>query len=346
MAHLIDNDSKIITERAEGFGQPSIIRTSGGRIYTGHINDSGYLEIHYSDNSGVNWTLDTTFTDDTGIDMFSFAVSDLDDVFVTFSYATATDVYTLKVKKRDHTAGTWSEILNETSIGSDSFANQIKPGIVWNRGALLTRLHIFWCESFDENNINLKNKYTDNYGSSWSDGSDKTISGGRNDFLCSIDSIISSGNVVIWLKDTYSGYRIDEYIFTSLGVYSGERYDSNYGAQGVMVIDSNDNKWKLYYDPGYYRLSVWQNTVKEFEDIEGTDWIKYGMLAIGCDGSDNIYIFYVKSGDEKCYYKKYDKGTDTWGSETELTSGDGLRIGCEQHSLISSDVLHLVYYTD
>ena len=356
MANLIDNDALIVNERVEGFGQSSIIRITGGRIYVGHVNNSGDLEIHYSDNAGSSWTLDTTFNEAQNIDMFSFTVSDLDDVFLTYSFATAADVYTLKVKKRDHTAGTWSEILNETSL--DSAGVILKPLITWNRKALLTRLHVFWLtHATGSSSVYIDNKYTNNYGTSWTSGTQFNYTLSSDQFTVdTIDSLPSSGELYILMRKTNVHNIAVQWVYNSTGLRTGQKNTAElanrwqYG--NSSAIDSNGDTWLINfsreYYAGNYTLKVWKNETSlslTILDSVSQTMIK-GMLSIGIDGSDNVYIFYVKIADEKCYYRKYDAGTATWGTEIVVTTGDGKRIGCEQHSLIGSAKLHLSYYTD
>jgi len=358
MANLIDNDGKIITERAEGFGQPSVVRVSGGRIYVGHINDNGDLEIHYSDTDGSSWTLDDTFSSGSGngdIDMFSFAVSDLDDVFVSYVFSTASDTYTIKIQKRDHTAGTWAEVLSEAGIVSDTTV--LKPLLAWNRKPSLTTLHMFYMyKGVGAGSGTLGNKYSTNYGSSFSNGANKVITEG--DFvyaLDSIDTIASSGNVYITRRITDATTTARAMIYNETGTYQSDTYihdGSNKNQYGIsMAIDSMNNRWYLWFGQpfgGNYMLKVMKNEITESLSIYngGSQTYMKGAGMIAIDGSDNIYAIYIKLADEKAYYRKYDVGTDTWESEVALTTGDGLRVGFEQHSLVGSDKLHFTYYTD
>ena len=338
MANLIDTDAKIINARIEGYGHPSVIRTSGGRIYVGHvIAVSGDLEIHYSDNNGSSWTLNKTYDSGSGngdIDMFSFAVSDQDDVFITYSYTTAPDVYTLKVQKRDYSLETWSEVLEVTNISHTTY--KLAPKITWNRYES-NRLHIFWR---DVNTV--KNKYSDNYGSSWIDGTNWALAA-TTEPLYNIDSDPTNGEIYQWHKRTSNSGYIK---FSSVGVKNGLNDISVRFTHALSgLIDSNGDRWFASYrvDGATKRVDIYKNTV--YTQNLYTGECKLGMVSIGRDGSDNIYVFYTKI-DEKTYYRKYDKETSTWESEITLTSGDGLRIGCEQHTLIDSNELHLSYYID
>jgi len=348
MANLIDTDSKNIGERAEGFGFPGIIRDSNGRIYTGHITDSNTLEIHYSDNNGSTWNLDETFSLISGtssIDMYSFTVSDQDDIFLTYSLNEGSDVYTLKVKKRDHTSGNWSEILEETSITSESII--LHPLITWNRYES-NRLHVFWLGHTPSANAIIYNKYSDNYGNSWTSGTNKTLDDNIRT-ISSLDTDPTNGDVYLTEYNTVSETYPHLYKFSSVGVYQNvsnlEQTRDNFGL--YVSIDSTGNRWIAFYGEknNWYSGILLKNDEAGilFHYTSGTHALKKGMFSIGIDGVDNIYIFYTKP-DGKAYYKKYDKDTETLGDEVSLTVGDGLRVNCEQHNFIRDDKLNFVYY--
>lgn len=357
MANLIDTDAKTIAERNEGFGHPSICRVSGGRIYTAHILDSGNLEIHYSDDTGSSWTLDTTFSPNSGninIDMFSFVISDLDDIFLTYCEDEGLDYYTLKVLKRDHISGTWSEILEENTI--QNVGTILQPLINWNRYES-NRLHIFWQRHLDAAGsweVDIYNKYSDNYGSSWTNGGDyPKVLEYNSDIQCTsdIDTDPVTGDVYILRYRTAAYIKLHQIKYNSIGTYQnntdiGANLRKHYGAK-IVITDTGDI-WIAKYGEvsNWYDAIIYKNGVQSlvFGNVQFSDSIKRGMFALGLDGDNNIYLFFTKS-DDKAYYYKYDNDSSSWGSETSLTAGEGLRIGSEKFSLIVSDKLHVVYYT-
>ena len=357
MPNLIDTDAKIIYEREDGFAEHSVIRTSDGRIYIGHINTSGQLEIRYSDNGGTNWSLDTTFSPPSGegdIDMFSFAISDLDDVFLTYSFATDIDTYTLKVQKRDHSSETWSEVLSETSLVSTGII--LKPLITWNRKSGLSRLHIFWLtHASGRSPVYINNKYTDNYGSSWTNGTQRTHA--TDNYHYTIDSIDSNpltSDIYLIVRLTNATFRgkMERWNYNGIFQSSADIVSStNRNLFGhSLVIDNQGNRWIISFreGSGTYYFQVYKNETTFSVDLitSGVSQTYKDMYCIGSDASDNIYAFYTKKSDDKAYYKKYDEETSTWSSEIALSSGDAFRIGCEQHSLVGNNKLHTSYYTD
>jgi len=353
--NLIDNNARIINERVEGFSQPAICETSTHRLYTAHITGLDTLEIHYSDDNGANWNLDKTFNIISGtisIGMFSFAVSDQDDIFLAYVLDEGSNYYTIKVKKRDYLTGDWSEILEETNI--ESVPIKTKPQLIWNRRADLTRLHLFWIDTSDGSSIDIYNKYTDNYGNSWTNGGSYPYNTSTVNVLASIDSNLNTGDIYILCYNSSSLGILKEGIFNSTGT---ETTFSNAGGVGnvddkgaSLAIDSSGNRWivQYYIDDSTRYLKVWKNNVQSVElmSSSGSDLILDGMTVLGIDASDNIFAFYTKEIDKKAYYRKHAQETSTWGSEIALTTGDGLRINCQKHSLIGSNKLHTVFYAD
>ena len=113
---------------------------------------------------------------------------------------------------------------------------------------------------------------------------------------------------------------------------------------GALAIDSSGNRLRFikFACGGDWFLDVHKNTSRILR-MQGYI-AKSGMLSLGIDGDYNVYIFYVKYSYEKCYMKKYNGST--WESEIAITTGDGLRPSCEQHSLLSASKLNFVFYTD
>lgn len=333
MANQIDNDAKVFGERGSGYSSPGVIRTSSGRIYVGHYNLSGELEIHYSDNNGDTWTLDVTFTE-TDIDYLSFAVSSTDDVFVSYCQGNESPVNII-IKKRDSSTGTWSEILDEEVSSGPQ-----QPILLYNNTN--NRLYIFWCIS----GVSINSRYSDDNGSTWN---------AVNSANSSIYHVLYSGDIrasddMIILSFADSNLRSRVYLFNLSGTLAPAPYSLHYdtvydsaagGNKTVSLSDGTVFTAAIRDDNDMY---VYFGSTRQ-DDVGAIPNVKLGNLSVGVDNSDNIYVFYTKT-DNKCYYIKYDAGTSSWVSEVELTTGDGLRPACEQHSIMGSSSLHITYFSD
>ena len=347
MVNQIDNDSKIIGARVEGFGYPSIVRVTGGRIYVMHIINSGELEVHYSDNNGTSWTLDETFTEANSIDMPCIVAYSDTDIAVAYSFSTATNVYTIKVKMREHAGGTWSEIYNATALASTYI---IKPSLTVNKN-IITRLHLMYITN-DGTDIGIRHDKTDDKGSSWVGITTKNLYSGTNSYYYrnySLDSDLSSGDLYFFYHETRLNY-FNAYRYNSSGVYQSI---INFSANapfigGCGVVTSVNRKWFVTLISGYLRVYETLLTTGTLSTISLNIIIGVldGHICCGVDGNDNLYVLYTKSADEKAYLRKYDADSATWGNEVTLTSGDGLRASCEQHILPGTEFMNYVFYSD
>lgn len=358
MANLIDNDALDLGLTEAGWGQPgAVMNASIASFFVAQVNSTGNLEVYKSSDDGLSWSLDTTFIDSTSIKVFSFADSPRGDIFLAFSYATATDVYTIKVKKRDYSTGTWSEILSETAL--DCTTIPLKPFIAWNRYES-NRLHVFWMEHASAGSSgDIYNKYSDNYGSSWTNGSSYPYSVSYGNFDYTIDSIDTSptdGKVVVYHRIVGVSIPLSEQEFSSVGLVGSNTFLPNTLNRNHLgssaVIDSSNNRWVLLYyyyaTTGLYTLEVIDRTGTDDITImsAGTPQIYSSNLAIGADTDGNIYVLYTKTADDKCYYRKYNLATTTWEAEVTLTTGEGLRPSCVQHQPSGSSRLLTTFYTN
>jgi hypothetical protein len=337
MAHLIDNDALLLGANVSDFGARHIVRLSEEEVRTIHINDSGNLEVHKSTDSGVNWTLMTTFTPVSGsLSYPSICKYDSTTFVVAWVEGVGTN-YDVKVKMC--ASEVWTDILtwSFTDIGAITIPI---PAITFNKTAL-GRLHIFVPHHATTNIVTIKNKYTDNFGGLWTDGTN--YAGGTRTAPCPIHDIASrsdTGIVTIGFRN-YTAQPYKFYHFTSVGVWSSETNKS---------MNSSINGASCAYDSAnILRYAVIDNsplgTIRLWDDTFWVSGCLEGMIALGIDGADNVYVFYTKT-DEICYYKKWTKIGATWGSEVQLTTGDGQKIKCEQNAIPSSPYLHLVYFSD
>ena len=352
MATLIDNDAKKLAQagREEGFGHPGLVRKEAdGEIYSGHINVYGELEIEYSAD-GSSWTSDTTFSEATNIDQYSFAVSDQDDIYVAYSIETSTNVYTIKVKKKHYSTDIWTEINSVTSIDSEGVV--VKPVLIVNKGSASTRLHLFWGDRLSGvGHLDIYSQWTDDYGTGWTNGTSypfATFSVGDYDHSLDSGLATSDGNVYLFYHLPSLGWGIYRVTFSSAGSGSGDARvssGSNHSFAGVAcAADLADVKYTL----GYRNNGSFENVYLFRETTNYTCFtgiIVDGMLSVGIDGDDNVWCFYVKDSDKKAYYRKFD-GTLTFGTETALTTGNGYRVNSEQNSALTSTTMHTSYYID
>jgi hypothetical protein len=354
MASIIDTDAKAIGEDWRGFGQNQIISlTSSNRLYAGHINESNLLEIHYSDDAGLNWTQEFTFGETVDSYTFSLCKSELDDVFVHFYNGVGTATRTQYVKKRDHTTGTWSNVLTNTNMTTLITSNHVGAMCHYNRN--INRLYVIYFYSYGSGggHILLAGQYSDDKGATWSGQVniyDQGTSGSAYSvYLWGIDSDINTGNLTVLLgtNTTSYGIAVARVINSSLAYLSAEATPGNYYVYGGgVVVDSSGNRYVLeYHDDGFgnnYNLFIYRSNTRTTLVTNTTEALQRGYFSIGCDNSDNIYVFYVKHSDNKCYYRMRNVGTGTWGSEIALATG-GFRPSCNQHSKPSTNKLNFVF---
>ena len=333
MADQIDVDAKIIAGDEYGFLHPTIVRHSNGDLFAGHINDSGYLEIHKSTDDGVNWTNIKTFTHASLIG-FCLTINKTDGLlFVGYSRSGYKYMYKCVLS-----TVTWSTIF-ETAI-------------TW-----LYRMLIIYADGrlwqFYDKTVSgiFHNSSTDN-GANWGSDTETGFSQAKNirgvDYnsnTTQVDLIVISTNDLKMYKfnNSTGGYSAWETIFS--GSESGTR-DID------LVVDTVGNKWSIFRyrsgaSGGDYCVVVYKNNGLSLTifNNEATDPLITGGISIGIDGDDNVYAYYTKSSDEKLYYRKYDSLGASWGAETLFEATANNKVCCEKHSLVSDTFLHLVYYT-
>lgn len=314
MSNLIDNDAKVITPGNYGYGHPTVVSFDDGTLFAGHINDLGDLEIHKSINNGSSWTLDTTITPSTGIIYFNLCYRhtvSLDELFVLYSDG----INDYKVQKRTD-GGSWS--LNYTWVFNYSNTKALLRFDRTNDYLQIVGYHI----------DHMKSKYSTDGGSSWSDGLESGTLGILYDFdLNSNGDIIFSSEYVNILRYSKTG----SYISNTAGLGTGYKWKN-------LLVNSSNNWLEIGYDSGTTQI--------EMAGLLIDTWIvEINNLNVGLDGDDNIYVFYTKTSDEKTYYRKYDAGTSTWGSETLLVVVANNKFNCEKHSIPSDTKLNYMYYT-
>lgn len=355
MSNLIASDSKVIGESYSGYGQNNLITISTGRLYAGHIQDStGYLEIHYSDDGGSTWTLDYTGSVTIDSNAFSLCKSDLDDVYVCYWLGASSTSRTVNVLKRDHVALTWSSV---KSLAITEFNSGELMGAMCHFNRLYTRLHVVMAYHNSGNYIGVYGIYSDDRGTTWSGITTiyqpYNTGVSQNSYLWGVDSSPLTGQLYILnanSADTQWNVLQCNYDYSSptRPIYDSVNNSTGY-LGGAIVVDSSGNYWftinYIWAGPSY-KAGVWKNTSQSLNLSPGSDLYFHGNFSIAADGQDNIYFFYVKRADNKCYWNKYTKTSASWGTEAALTSGDGLRLLCEQHSKPSSTKINYVFYTN
>lgn len=344
MSVTIDNDELIQAANSFGYGQQHIIETSNGILYAVQINDANVIEVHKSEDDGATWALDTSFGSLTTPYHLSLCKSELNDIFLCFVHNTNYIV----IKKRDHASGAWSEIYNTqatTPVGSYQFALLVS-------GRTNSNLYLFYCDPVGSR---LACKVSSNYGSTWGNENLSAVSGGSGFALYGAHAA-PNGNVYVlwWSPGTYASYR---YLCTEIWNMSG----NHVGKTGEIVIalanvlggqiavDSANNRWRIsYYLSGtnYYLIVDKNNVVSLNVNYSTTDTVNHGQVAIGIDNKDNVYIFYVKTADSICYYRKYTALTNTWGDETALSESVGIRPSCVLSVRSGGTKLRVIYTTD
>ena len=337
----IDTDAKVLGESAFGFGQNHILKI-GSRYYAAHVNESNYIEVHYSDN-GTDWTLNYTSAVTVGDGHLSMCSSELGDVFLCFVSGTSSP-YLVKVIRRDHTAGTWSEVLSQSQASTND-----KTYALCHYNRNINRLHVFWTRSDTALNFTyVYNSYSDNYGTGWTSGTSFNNAGKGITYMYGLDSKPSTGVLYLLWVGVGCSFRRTE-IFSAVGVETGSEGDFGvntvYG--GGLVIDSAGNRYSVgyYFSTPNYILQVKKNGVDELTIYSDTvDVYKQGMFSIGIDAADNVYIYYVKESDGKIYMRKYNGAA--WEDEAAVTDAVSYRPSLEHHSPSASNKVNFVYYTD
>jgi len=346
MAIQIDTDSKVQGEINDGFGQQHIVKTAAGRLYATHITDINDVEVHFSDDDGSTWTLDTTFSGLSGIRHLSMTKSEIDDIFLFIMTGTGSPT-TFLVKKRDSGLGTWSEVRSESDTGQGG--SLLFGMITYNR--FINRLHLVW--SFQGSNQVLRSIFSDDKGSTWSGITTVSTStfGGSTSFW-GLDSNPVNGNLHVFYK-TGGNTLVKVLDFGGVVISSRSIPDLGTVLGGGLVVDSSGNEFVIWYmetSGGIFELRVEKNGVNILQDTSflfTQDNIKRGMMAVGIDGGDNIFIFYTREDTNgKLHFKKFNAPTQTFDADQEFTVNEGLRPSIEQHIATGSTKLNVIFYTD
>lgn len=354
MANQIDNDSKIQGENDLGYGQNHIVELSNGDLYAAHITDTNVIEVHKSVDSGLNWTLENSFTGLTSPQSLSMCKSENDDLFL--GYTTGAIGSPVSTIERRNSAGTWTQVYS-VNKGHHSSQNLNLPGFLVTYSRTVNRLYLFYVTVDQFGNKEVTNNYSDDKGDTWSASNVKGITGLSSTtwtiFNCvGLDTDPITGDVyLLW---QYEGNAEAPTTLLSkwdsagsVGSYTLMKQDTADYRAGALVIDSSGNRYyTVYKSNSTQQLIVHKNeTVSLTINLTGDDY-KRGMFTIGLDGQDNIYIFYVKESDSNTYYRKYNNSTDSWESEIQYTTSQGLRPKTQQHSEPGSGTLNIVYFVD
>ena len=351
MPTVIDTDSKIIQPRLWCFGGTPVKSYGTNQLYACHLTNVNEYEVHWF--NGTVWALSATFTD-LGMDSGSIAISELGDVFFCYQY-TVVSRGNLKVKKRDHITGLWTEVLNYTGI-PDSSTNPPNPHITYSR---FENKLVVSCGYHDGGGVHqVRTWYSTDYGNTFTPTL-HTIVGGQNPpqytSMWNLDTDPSNGD--IWFMYQYYNNSPLGY---SWGLWKQDKDGASPGAPyyemtatnikaGAMLLDSSGNKVYAVYreNGGNYWLSAYRNLGSTTNLAGGgtTPFIYDGMMAMGRDNSDNIYLFYVRIDDGLVHYRKYDFVGASWGAEQALSPGQARRVGADQNPSPANPRVNVVYYT-
>lgn len=361
MALIVATNSKFYTDRENyPFCQQPVVSYGANLKMAAHISDINNLEIHNF--NGSDWILDKTYTD-TAMDNYSLCRSELNDVFLTYRL-NATSPYTIKVKKRDHISGLWTEVYS-VSVENATFStvSHMTPMITYNR--LINRLHLFYLEiSYNSptslGQYNIKNVFSDDKGATWSAVNVYNLAGvgaWATDVrswgnLHSLDSSPTDGSLYLWAAwATYVGIAYDYakvFKFTSSGIYSLDYYSPGGGSTVLTALVATDSAGNIYdfnyRSGGTYVALCRKNGVDITIGLStAVEAYYHQSFALAIDNTDNLYAFYTKTADGIAYWKMYNGSS--WTSELPFTSGMGKRVGCELHAYPASTKINIVYYT-
>ena len=338
MATIIDNDALTQGETELGFSHPTIIRCSSNLMFVGHINNSNELEIHKSTDGGQTWSLNHTFSDLSGYNLFCLVP--IDSTMAGVLYTSDTDhwkfyrttdsgtTWTLE-KERDDSGYPQEKIVVSYNLNANLLV------IFHSRGGSSPGLYAHYSTDKGDNFI-----YASNLSSKLLYDVDKNESGSTAKFYIIHTTASDKSNLVVTEFKT-SSWGNNIYTFSETGyIY--------HNAQ--IVTDSAGNTYIIY---------VKRNTSNSKEQLivrknGGSEVVLYnpdtshilvnGSLSIACDNDDNIYVYYTKKSDEKTYYRKYNSGTDTWESEVKFIDVVNNRINTEKHVLAGSSKVNYIFY--
>jgi hypothetical protein len=344
MANQVDTGLKILVAESNiGFGQQQILSiSSGARLYTAYVNDANQIEVRYSDNGGASWTFDTGFSETSPYHV-SMCRSELNDIFVCY-VSNVISPYIFKVKKKDHTTGSWSEIANVSLTTTATY----KPSAMVTYNRATNRLHLFWLNTSNGTSAIMSNQYSDDYGSTWS--SVTNYSGGQNNIevgLLGLDTDPLTGKVLVLSPGFYNSGNSYINRFSPTGVFDVNYSTGNMGTVngGSMSIDASGVIWYalLGNSGGNYYIRLYSQTTQSSYTQVANQTAAYktflnGNITLGLDGATNWYMFYTANPAYSPNYPQLLYFTNRIGSgtvATALTTTDGVRPSCEQRSIPS-----------
>ena len=355
MANQIDTGLKVLSAESNvGYGQQQILSiSSGARLYSAYVNDANQVEIRYSDNGGASWTLDTAFSE-TSPYFVSMCRSELNDIFVCY-LANLISPNILKIKKKDHTTGSWSEILN-VSVTNTATSNRPSAMITYNRA--VNRLHVFWLNPNDDAvAVYLNNKYSDDYGATWTTPAGRA--GGQNGNIemgiLGLDTDPLTGKVFVLAPGYFSSGNSYINRFTPAGAFDTNYATGNMGTVngGAMSIDNSGVIWyaMLGNSTGNYYVRVYSQTASNvytqvFNITSGFKSFLNGHIAFGLDGTGNGYVFWTQNPAYTPFYSQLNYNTNrigNWNTTNQLTTADGTRPSCEQRSIPSLNKINYIF---
>lgn len=363
MSIQIDNDELVQGEDLYGFGQQHIVETLDGKLYTAQINSLGYIEVHVSTNNGVTWNQDTVFDDVINPRQLTLDTSNANDIFLSY----VQNLNTAVVKRKHSSTGVWSTVFTHNRQSNSGLP--ISAMIYYSKTA--SKLFIFIQSNFRNTTAgptfnNFYNYSSDDFGSTWSDiqgayGESNTTTAGA---IFGIVERTNMSHICIFRHpDNVGSSALGGLI--SLVDFNGATVTSNanvraYGVTGgccVKGLDSYFIRIRKYSTHGniisVFRFNTGTTYVTELKSFSfGTTFpVALGEWSASCDNQDNIYIFYTKSADGYCYFKKYNPITNAFTDEAVFSKDNegnpiiGRRPSCMQTVINSGNKIHIIYST-
>lgn len=364
MSIQIDNDELVQGEDLYGFGQQHIVETLDGKLYTAQINSLGYIEIHVSTNNGLTWNQDTVFDDVINPRQLTLDTSNANDIFLSY----VQNLNTAVVKRKHSSTGVWSTVFTHDRQSSSGLP--ISAMIYYSKTA--SKLFIFIQSNYRDTTPGptLNNFYgyiSSDFGATWGDiisasGTiNTTTSSGA---IFGIVERTSMEHICIFrhlnnVGSSSSGGLISLVDFNGATVTSNASV-SAYGVTGgccVKGLDSYFIRIRKYSTNGniisVFRFNSGSTYVTELKSFSfGTTFpVALGEWSASCDNQDNIYIFYTKSADGYCYFRKYTVSADELTDEAVFSKDNegnpiiGRRPSCMQTVINSGNKIHVIYST-
>lgn len=355
MAIQVDTDAKVLGETWLGFGQQRTVRISTGRIFITHVTDLDEVEVHYSDDGGATWVLDTTISSLTSPTSVCLAVDEIDDVFLSTVHGAGTS-YNVLINKKDGTTGAWSIVKNEP-ITLVANGPPFRGLLSYRAGKLI----FLYLPLLTGGTVYRRYFISNDKGGTWNAvalGSPMISNTGFNveSTVLGVDVDSTGYAYVFWAVynlglSAYELHGIEKidfggYTYSTVASFPFSGKSTNSGA---LTVDVNDNAWTARYslESGNYWLRVYKNATENLVvDYLAVDSLVNGMISMGTDGVGNVFLFYTKRTDNKCYYRKYNVTSAIWESEIVYSTGTGLRPSIEQHISTGASKLNVAYITD